>query len=116
MYLHNDEILFDPLPQPYRFVNKILLRVIEDAIDLAEGEGSAESYNSIISTNLKLTKVGKNPTFEMNDFFLSTNIDENEITQYSLVSDTHFLACGTSQGMIHIYDIENKSIVYSLNI
>ena len=116
MYLHNDEILYDPLPQPYRFVNKILLRCIEDAIDLAEGDGSAESFNSIISTNLRLTKVGKIPTFEMNEFFLSTVIDENEVTQYALISDTQYLACGTSQGMILICDVETKSVVYSLNV
>ena len=30
MYVHTDEVLFDPLPQPYRFLNKILLQTIEN--------------------------------------------------------------------------------------
>lgn len=115
MYLHNDEVLYDPLPQPYRFVNKILLRCIQDAIDLAES-GEAEALNSIISHNLRLTKVGKIPTINMSDFFLSTTIANHEITTYSLIGNTQFLVCGTSQSLIVICDIISKSIVYTLNI
>lgn len=116
MYLHNDELLYDPLPQPYRFVNKILLRCIEDAIDLAESGGKAESLYSIVSHNLRLTKVGKIPTFTMSDFFLSTDIINHEITLYSLLGDTQYLVCGTSQGSIMVYDPISKSVVYSVSI
>jgi hypothetical protein len=39
MYIHTDEILFDPLAQSDRDVNMLLLRGIEDAIYLADGGG-----------------------------------------------------------------------------
>lgn len=116
MYLHNDELLYDPLPQPYRFVNKILLKCIEDAIDLAEGCGKAEALDSIVSHNLRLTKVGKIPTKQMTDFFLSTMIANQEISSYNLLADTQYLVCGTSQGLIMVCDSVTKSIVYSVNV
>jgi hypothetical protein len=47
-------ILFDRLPQPSRFLNKLLLHHVGDAIDLAEVGGSAESLDSVISHNLRL--------------------------------------------------------------
>lgn len=116
MYLHNDELLYDSLPQPYRFVNKILLRCIEDAIDLAESGGKAESLYTIVSHNLRLTKVGKIPTFTIHEFFLSTVIANHEITIYNLLGDSQYLVCGTSQGLIVICDPVEKSVVYSVNI
>ncbi|OHS99250.1 hypothetical protein TRFO_08498 [Tritrichomonas foetus] len=116
MYVHNDDVLFDPLPQPYRFVNKILLRCIEDAIDLAEGGGSAESLHSIVSHNLRLTKVGKIPVTQMNEFFLSTVIANHEVTSFLLLGETQYIVCGTSQGLIAICDPVEKSIVYSINV
>lgn len=116
MYLHNDELLFDPLPQPYRFVNKILLRCIEDAIDLAESGGKAESLYSIVSHNLRLTKVGKIPAFTINEFFLSTAIANHEIISYQILGETQYLVCGTSQGNIIIFDPVEKSILYSVNV
>lgn len=116
MYLHNDELLYDSLPQPYRFINKILLRCIEDAIDLAEGGGKAESLYSIVSHNLRLTKVGKIPTFTMSDFFLSTVIANHEITLYSLLGETQNIVCGTSQGLVVVCDPISKSILYSVSV
>lgn len=116
MYLHNDELLYDPLPQPYRFINKILLQCIEDAIDLAEGGGKAEALNSIVSHNLRLTKVGKIPITPMPELFLSTTIANHEISAYSLLGETQYLVCGTSQGLIIVFDSISKSILYSTNI
>jgi hypothetical protein len=116
MYIHTDEILFDPLPQPYRYINKLLLRCIEDAIDLAEGGGSAASLTAVVGHNLKLTKVGKIPTEQAGSFFLSTAIAAQEITVYHLLGDTHYLVIGTTQGNITVFDTLSQAVVYSLAI
>jgi hypothetical protein len=116
MYLHTDELIFDPLPQPYRYVNKLLLRCIEDAIDLAEGGGSAQCLNTVVGHNLRLTKVGKIPTSQMDTFFFSTAIATHEVSLYRLLGETHFIVTGTSQGNIAIYDPHTQSAVYTLSI
>ena len=64
MSVHRDEVLFDPLPQPYRFLNKLLLLCIEEAADLAEGGGVQETRTAFIGHNLKLTKVGRIPVIQ----------------------------------------------------
>jgi hypothetical protein len=116
MFLHTDELLFDPLPQPYRYVNKLLLRCIEDAIDLAEGGGSAQSLSSVVGHNLRLTKVGKLPTSPMNLFFFSTAIAAHEVSIYQLLGNSPFVVAGSSQGQIMIYDPHTSSVVYTLSI
>ena len=116
MAVHNDELLYDLLPQPYRFINKILVKTIEEAIDLAEGGGSAETQNSFVLHNLRLTKVGKIPISKMNDFFLSTDITQQEITVYQFFANTSHLLVGTNQGTILIFDINLKQILLNLPI
>jgi hypothetical protein len=114
--IDTDEILFDPLPQPYRYINKLLLRCIGDAIDLAEGGGSAASLQAIVGHNLKLEKVGKLPTEQAGSFFLSTAIAAQKITVYRLLVDTHYLIADTTQGRIVIFDPVWQSVVYTLGI
>ena len=116
MYVHTDEVLFDPLPQPYRFLNKLLLQAIEDAMDLSEGGGSQETMSAFVGHNLKLAKIGKVPTFPAREFFLSTEIVDDEIAVYDMLGDTQFLVAGTSQGVIAIYDTIEKVVVYNAPI
>jgi hypothetical protein len=116
MYIHTDELIFDPLPQPYRYVNKLLLQCIEGAIDLAEGGGSAESLHAIVSHNLRLTKVGKLPTQQMETFALSTSISSQEISVYTLLGNTQYLLAGTNQGTVLIYDPIGESTVFTMSI
>ena len=116
MYVHTDEVLFDPLPQPYRFLNKILLQTIENAMDLAEGGASQESMNAFVGHNLKLTKIGKVPTYSAQEFFLSTEIVDDEIAVYDLLGDSQYLVAGTVQGVIAIYDPVEKVVVYNAPI
>ena len=110
---YTDEMLFDPLPMPFRFVNKILVQTIEAAIDLAEDGGSAEALNSFVSHNLRLTKVGKIPTLSMENYILSTVISPNEITCYKLFSNTRHLLVGNNQGVISIFDFDEKQILFT---
>ena len=110
---HTDELLFDPLPQPYRFINKILVQTIESAIDLAEDGGSAEALNAFVCHNLRLTKVGKIPTLSMDNYLLSTTISPNEITCYSIFADTRYLIAGNNQGVLTIFNVEEKQILFT---
>ena len=110
---YTDEMLFDPLPMPFRFVNKILVQTIEAAIDLAEDGGSAEALNAFVSHNLRLTKVGKIPTLSMENYILSTAISPNEISCYKLFSNTRNLLVGNNQGAISIFDFDQKQVVFT---
>ena len=114
--IHNDDVLYDPLPQPYRFLNKLLIKTFEDAVDLAEGGGAAEIRNAYISHNLRLTKVGKIPTKVHDQFILSSTISQNEISCYQLLANTNLLVIGTSNGNILIYDPSTDQVVYNLSI
>ena len=116
MSVHRDEVLFDPLPQPYRFLNKLLLQCIEEAADLAEGGGVQETRTAFIGHNLKLTKVGTIPVIQAKQFFLSTQIDEQEISIYSLLGNSHYLVAGTNLGDIIILDLVEMTTVYTVNV
>jgi len=116
MQVHTDDILMDPLPQPYRFINKILVKTIEEAIDLAEGGGAAETQNAFVCHNLRLTKVGKIPLQKMADFFLSTDISNQEISVYQIFANTSHLVVGTNQGNIVIFDISTKQVLMNVPV
>lgn len=113
---HNDEILFDPLPQPYRFISKILVQTIEEAINLAEDGGSTEAQNAFVCHNLRLTKVGKIPIVSLDKYVTSTELSENEITNYQIYANTKNLLFGTSAGTVHIYNPESKQNLLTINV
>lgn len=116
LFPYNDDMIYDPLPQPYRFINKILIKTIEEAIDLAEGGESPEALSAFVCHNLKLTKVGKLPTYTMETLFLSTDIFEEEISAYHLFADTGYVMAGTATGIVIVYDPETKKKLYEANI
>ena len=113
--INDDEMLSDPLPQPYRFINKLLLRVIEDSIELAE-DGGNSSNDNFICHNLRLTKVGRIPYQNMEQFFLSTEISQSEITSYSVFANTKLFLVSTSNGSIFIYDLYSRTISFQYSL
>ena len=116
MSVHTDEVLFDPLPQPFRFLNKIILKCIEEAIDLSEGGGLTETRTGFVSHNLKLTKVGTIPTLQSDRYFLSTQIEDQEIAIYQLLGNSQYLVAGTVVGDIIVFDLVEMKQVYVLNV
>ena len=116
MSVHTDEVLFDPLPQPFRFLNKIILKCIEEAIDLSEGGGLTETRTGFVSHNLKLTKVGTIPTLQGDRYFLSTQIEDQEIAVYQLLGNSQYLVAGTVVGDIIVFDLVEMKQVYVLNV
>ncbi|EAX99825.1 hypothetical protein TVAG_088070 [Trichomonas vaginalis G3] len=113
---NNDEILFDPLPQPYRFISKILVQTIEEAINLAEDGGSTEAQNAFVCHNLRLTKVGKIPITSLQNYVTSTELTENEISIYQIYANTKNIMIGTTAGTIHIYNPESKQQMLTINV
>lgn len=113
--MHKDEMLIDSLPQPYRFINKLLLQCIENSCDLVERSQSA-AKEGFVMHNLHLAKVGCSSLIYMDRFMLTSDLNSSDIAIYAFLADTDLLVYGTHTGILEVYDFKERKVQYSFSL